>query len=667
MILIALLETIALTGGTVHTMTAGEEPKVMTILIQEDRIQAVGPDVAIPSDAKKIDCTGLHLVPGLIDGLVNHDSDHDRLYVSSGVTLVRDVGNDLQRILLEREHDARNRAPGPALWISGSVLDGAPPSTTSAVVLATPEDAAEKLPRYFELEPDFLSMFAGLSKPTWHKVIELAHKQNLRVWGPLIRGADLRETIRSGQDGLYYLESFLPPGVTWDKLEPAAWKDSVEALAGSKIAFTPALDIFAQRLVAPKDERPPELGYLGPFYIVSWMTELEVRRSFSGNADYLKAGLKAVGTQGKLLKDLFEHGVTLVPGSASPNPWLFPGKALVDELGLWERAGIPSAAVLRMATAGAAQAIGADKDRGTLVAGKIADVVAVKKDPAADVDNLRDPEMVVLRGRVLDRATLESLRADLRDRQQKLQAAAFKPLSVAEPELPFGDVMLRGKVETRAFGQRVSAESFAVVRRPDASLVYCGHMLTPGSATTADADVTISQTIRDGDVAEFSVKIATGPHEVLVTGTEVGGSMNVERRMDGTFFDNTPRRERLAFIDVGSVTTELALGQRRSTGRFRALYFDDIDPVIGNYEMHVDKEGTHLLQTPTGQMKIQFDALGAPSESLRQQGKGHLETRLISSQSPQGTSGLPVPREKPLVNDAAAQGGVPVPAAAKPR
>jgi hypothetical protein len=662
MLLIALLETIALTGGTVHTMIAGETPRVMTVLIEEDRIKAIGTDVAVPSDAKKIDCTGLHLVPGLIDGLVNHDSDHDRLYISSGVTLVRDVGNDLQRILLEREHDARNRGPGPALWISGSILDGVPPSTTSAAVLATPEEASEKLPRFFaEVEPDFISMFAGLSKPTWHKVLELTHKQNLRAWGPLLRGADLRETMQAGQDGLFYLEAFLPPGVTWDKLEPGSWKDSVEALAASKLAFTPALDIFAQRLIAPRDDRPPELAFLGPFYIVAWMADLEVRRSFSGDSNYLKAGLKVVETQGKLLKDLYEHGVTLVPGSASPNPWLFPGKALVDELGLWERAGIPSAAVLRMATAGAAQAIGADKDRGTLAAGKIADVVIVKKDPEADVDNLRDPAIVVLRGRVLDRATLESLRVDLRDRQQKLQAAAFKPLSIKDPELPFGDVLLRGKVETRAFGQRVSGESFAVVRRPDASLAYCGHMLTPGSATTADTDVEIAQTIRDGEVAEFSVKITTGPHHVVVTGTLAGGSLNVERRLDDTFLDNTPRRERLAFVDVGSVTTELILGQRRATGRFRAMYFEDIDPVIGNYEMHVDKEGTHLLKTPTGAMTVKYDALGAPTESLRQQGKGRLETRLISSQAGQGTAGLPVPREKPLVNDAAAQPVAPGP------
>lgn len=190
------------------------------------------------------------------------------------------------------------------------------------------------------------------------------------------------------------------------------------------------------------------------------------------------------------------------------------------------------------------------------------------------------------------------------------------------------------------------------MRRPDQSLVYLGHMFTPGSATTADTDVEISQTIRDGDLAEFSVKITSGVHLVTVTGTLAGGTMNVERRIDGGFVDNTPRRERLAFADVGSATTELILGQRKNTGKFRALYLDDIDPVIGNYEMHVDKAGTHLLRTPTGEMTVKFDAIGAPSESLRQQGRGLLQTRSVSSQAGPG-AGLAIPRDKPLAKDVA--------------
>src|SRR5215471_10727721 len=96
---------VALVGGIVHAMAGadGSVGKPATVLIQTNRIVAVGPSIEIPADAVKVDVTGKHVIPGLIDGMVNHDADHDRLYVAAGVTLVRDAGNELARILMERD------------------------------------------------------------------------------------------------------------------------------------------------------------------------------------------------------------------------------------------------------------------------------------------------------------------------------------------------------------------------------------------------------------------------------------------------------------------------------------------------------------------------------------------------------------------------------------
>src|SRR5688572_16605409 len=88
----------AYTGATVHTFVPDAEPVVATIVVDVDRIVAIGPDVEIPADARRVDLSGFHVVPGLIDGFVNHDPDHDRLYVSAGVTCVRDTGNERTRI-----------------------------------------------------------------------------------------------------------------------------------------------------------------------------------------------------------------------------------------------------------------------------------------------------------------------------------------------------------------------------------------------------------------------------------------------------------------------------------------------------------------------------------------------------------------------------------------
>jgi imidazolonepropionase-like amidohydrolase len=58
--------TVAIEGGTVHTMT-GAAIEGATVLIQGGRIVAVGRDVAVPAGARRIDARGRHVTPGFIE------------------------------------------------------------------------------------------------------------------------------------------------------------------------------------------------------------------------------------------------------------------------------------------------------------------------------------------------------------------------------------------------------------------------------------------------------------------------------------------------------------------------------------------------------------------------------------------------------------------------
>jgi hypothetical protein len=662
---------VALVGGIVHTM-AGTGPDAAagqpaTVLIQTTRIVAVGPNVEIPADAVKIDVTGKHVIPGLIDAMVNHDADHDRLYVAAGVTLVRDTGNELARILMERDKAGksglRERGPGPAILSCGGVLDGVPPSTTAAIVLDTPEKAEENLGRLFDLDLDFLSFHSGLSEPVWRKVIQLGHGKKLQVWGPKLPGVDVAGLAASGQDGIYHLEAFLPElpngkgtkgwaDVSFDELKPA-----IEAFSGAKAAkkpmVAPTLDVFARRVIEPP-EHPPELAYLSPLYVQAWITDAGMRGKLMMEDKTFKAkGLRVVETQGKLVRALYERGVTIVPGSAAPNPWILPGDGLIDELTMLARAGIPKPAVLALATSGAARALGVDADRGTIEAGRIADLVVTDADPTADLAALHAPFLVLLRGRILERSELDRLKKDLSDAQKRVQAEAFKPLAIPDPPIPAGsdgpggkvDVLLRGVVETRALSQRIRGESYAAVRLADGSLVLCSRTLTPGSASAPGNDVELSETIQGGALVAFEVKIKTAGRLVEVRGTYAGGCLNVEYRVDGGLLQNTPVRDRLAFVDTGSVTSEIAMGQMPAEGKFKMLYFDDLNPAIGNWEMHVDKQKNLLARTHAGtDLRARFGADGAIEEVQRQEGSTVTTTRPVSSQSSLG--GLPVTEKK---------------------
>ena len=67
MIAFLLVQTIAITGGTVYPVS-GPKIENATVLIRDGRIAAVGANVAVPAGATRIDAAGKWVTPGFIDG-----------------------------------------------------------------------------------------------------------------------------------------------------------------------------------------------------------------------------------------------------------------------------------------------------------------------------------------------------------------------------------------------------------------------------------------------------------------------------------------------------------------------------------------------------------------------------------------------------------------------
>ncbi len=63
-------QTIAITGGKVYPVS-GPPIENGTVLMRDGKIVAVGKDIAIPSDAQKVDATGKWVTPGLVNAYTN--------------------------------------------------------------------------------------------------------------------------------------------------------------------------------------------------------------------------------------------------------------------------------------------------------------------------------------------------------------------------------------------------------------------------------------------------------------------------------------------------------------------------------------------------------------------------------------------------------------------
>ncbi|QDU67501.1 amidohydrolase family protein [Engelhardtia mirabilis] len=658
-----LLDLVALVGGTVHTMEPGAEPRVATVLLDGDRIAAIGEDIELAPGTVRIDVSGKHVVPGLIDCLVNFDPEHDALYLASGVTTVRDAGGDLSSVLALRDRGIRDQGPGPWLLSAGAVLDGYPPASAAALAIGRVEDVKWLVGELAKAGVDYLSVQPGISAEVYDQILIEAAAHELEVWGPRPTAVDLTHALEGGHRGFFALDAFLPSGVRWEFVLPIAFKSAIEQAAASNVAVVPVLAGVERILKEPADPAP-ELRYLAPAYEALWWTDWEMRKGLLSDENYRKTSERVDGKRDGLARELLAAGVDLIPGSAAPLAWAFPGRSFIEELEAWVGAGISPEDTLRAATATAARVLRIDDERGTLTPGKIADLVVIDTDPRESMAGFRAPEVVCVRGMVLRSDLLADMVEAIGRSQDVVREENLRPIAIELPELPEGDLLMGGQVSTRSLGSRLSSERFAVVRRLDGSLSFVGRMVIPASARYDLSTIDVEQIVVGGQLSEFRVRAVTGEEELVVAGRWDAGRFLFRRFLNGQSIDTSSSANRTEVINMDhlsdTITTALVVGQIETdrvawVSAFGALY----EPVEVRWEIQSSETGSRMIRTSEGGlMEMHFDARGMPTGWVRVIG-GRQSATILEAAETFGGAGLPVrfPRPKPVEAGAPAAGG----------
>jgi imidazolonepropionase-like amidohydrolase len=120
---------------------------------------------------------------------------------------------------------------------------------------------------------------------------------------------------------------------------------------------------------------------------------------------------------------MYRAKVPLLAGSDAPNPNVYPGFSLHDELEMFVQAGLSSLEALRTATLNPAVFLDKSKELGNIEQGKLADLVLLDANPLADIKNTRRISAVVANGRVFEREALNKMFADAEAKYQKNTAA----------------------------------------------------------------------------------------------------------------------------------------------------------------------------------------------------------------------------------------------------
>lgn len=394
-----------------------------TVVVSGGRIAAVGPDgsVPLPEGAEIVEGKGKTLLPGLWDMHVHVGGDVDGvLYLASGVTSVRDLGNDLPEVTARRDRFESGAAVGPRV-LTSVLIDGPGPfAGPTKFLVSTEEEGRAAIDACVKAGCTGLKIYSSIKPELVPALVRDAHAKGIRASGHIPAFMTADEAVRAGYDEIHHA-NFLFLNFLFDKVQdtrtPARFTAVAENAASLDLG-SPAVRDFVRLLQVRGVVVDPTVCAFEALFLDrpgvvpdAWASIADrlppqVRRSLlagglpvgEGGEARVRASFDALLRMVRLLHD---SGVRIVAGTDG-----FAGLTLPRELELYARAGIPPAEVLQIVTLGAASVARRAGDLGTIAPGKLADMVLVDGNPAERISDVRKVSLVMKDGVVFDPGAL---------------------------------------------------------------------------------------------------------------------------------------------------------------------------------------------------------------------------------------------------------------------
>jgi cytosine/adenosine deaminase-related metal-dependent hydrolase len=437
--------TIAITHVSVIDVAAGTTRADNTVLVTGNRISYAGPaaSATIPSGATVIDGRGKFLIPGLWDmhvhGFVYVFSDFaGPLMIANGVTGARDMGWYVDTARRWRADIAAGREVGPRLII-GARVDGPVNKAGFVAHVVTEEDgvrAVDTLARKKDGTPraDFIKTYSWIPRAAYFGIVREAKKLGVPFAGHVPYSVSVIEASDAGQRSIEHEDDLSRACTSDDSLlrarfgdtanatanqlklirtqariirdtfDPVQCKTVIATLARNSTWVTPTLVVYQPYAHAfdSVSTHPEWAKYVPGIVQGGWVNR--ARAVARADSDVVRSYFSFDRT-----RDLKNAGVRLLAGTDMPQPFVFPGFSLHEELELLVRSGLTPLEALRTATYNPAEFLGALDSLGTVTRGKVADLVLLDADPLADIRNTRRISVVIANGRLFDRASRAQL------------------------------------------------------------------------------------------------------------------------------------------------------------------------------------------------------------------------------------------------------------------
>lgn len=388
-----------LRAGRVFDGTTESYTQDVDITVDGHRIQSIGP-INTATALPVLDASDSTVIPGLFEshahiGDHNHSEQQGRAWLAYGITSVRDPGSNPYLANERREAWASGRRIGPRTFITGHNIDGNRVYYAVAEGIASDAHLEKALQRSRALDVDFIKTYVRLSDRRQRRIVDFAHSIGVPVTS--------HELLPAAAYGVDYVEHFTGTsrrGFTTKISELGrSYQDVVAVLSETGMGIVPTMVVPGVVLTFTEQNDLYSTEQFNALYGEAAKKNYQDFMAFfgPGSGGYVDA-------YGELLSELVARGALVGTGTDSPfTPF---GTGLHAELRLYQREGLKGYQILQAATLQSARIAGADKDLGSIEAGKLADMVIINGDPLADISDITNIRGTVKNGRYYSLADL---------------------------------------------------------------------------------------------------------------------------------------------------------------------------------------------------------------------------------------------------------------------
>jgi imidazolonepropionase-like amidohydrolase len=429
----------------------------MTVVIEGEQIASVASSIAtkLPENSEIVDGAGQFLIPGLVDAHLHLTGSREPngsrefilpLLIANGITTVRDMGGYLESLKPLRDDIKRGKRVGPQIFFAGPYLDGSPPSFQPSLVVTSATQASEDVHTLVQQGVDFIKVQSILNRDGYFAIAASAKREHITFVGHVPDRVTAFEASDAGQKSIEHLTGVLrscssdeprlirqqtqaaPKYMTasgahsreiaWQRALAATQSDRntaklIAAFVRNRTWQTPTLILLREDAYPTAEARSATddtLKYVPRSIAQNWQRAAQKQDEFATQAEFtLREKLLARSMQ--VVQQMEAAGVPIMAGTDSAAPYVVPGFALHEELGLMVRAGLSPMQALQAATKDPAEFLGKLETQGTIEKGKMADLVLLDGDPLRGIANIEKIRSVFVRGKRVDRRMLDELLA----------------------------------------------------------------------------------------------------------------------------------------------------------------------------------------------------------------------------------------------------------------